>query len=150
MDTTVAVAAMGFATTLLATWMTGRFQGRADRDGRILEARVRVYGECSDSLYEYARATYNRAKARLELRPEVDREILRQEAYRCNARARSAIGQALILSGEQHLGEKLSSVRHEIGELKHASDETDLKRRQSEIYDRLKEALDAARGDLTI
>lgn len=148
MDPTVVVAAMGFGATLLGAWLTAHFQHRSDRDGRILEARLRVYGDCSDSLFEYSRATYNRVKSRLQARPESERDALRQEAYRCNARARSAIGQAYILSGDRELEEKLSRVRRDIGNYNSAVDETDLRRRQSEIYAHLKEALEVAQRNL--
>jgi hypothetical protein len=139
---------MGFMATLLASWLTAHFQGRSDRQIRMLEARLRVYGECSDSLYEYARATYNRAKARLERRSEVERDGYRQEAYRCNARARSAIGQLRILSQDRSLEEELSHVRHDIGGFNDAADETDLRRRQEQMYGRLKAALELARQSI--
>lgn len=64
MVATVIVAALGFASTVLGAWLTARSHRQGDREGRILDAKVRIYGECSDSLYEYARATYNRAKAK--------------------------------------------------------------------------------------
>jgi hypothetical protein len=150
MDATVIVAAMGFVATLLGTWLTARSQRQGDREGRILDARVRVYGECSDSLYEYARATYNRVKSRLESLPDEHREKLRQEAYRCNARARSAIGQAAILSGNESLQERLATARRAIGRLNDAPDRTDLSRRQEEVYQMLNNALSVARSDLSL
>jgi hypothetical protein len=149
MDPTVVVAAMGFAATFFGAWLTAHFQHRSDRDGRILEARLRVYGDCSDSLFEFSRATYNRVKSRLQARPELERDGLRQEAYRCNARARSAIGQAYILSGDRELDERLSRVRHDIGDLNQSLNDADLRRRQSEIYVQLKDALEVARRNLT-
>lgn len=114
MDATVIVAAMGFAATLLAAWLSARLQRQGDREGRILDARVRTYGECSASLYEYSRATYNRVRARVDSRPEDYREGLRQEAYRCNGRARSAIGQTIILTGNETLHQRLEAARHAI------------------------------------
>lgn len=149
MDATVIVAALGFVSTLLAAWLSARLQRQGDRAGRLLDARVRTYGECSDSLYEYARATYNRVKARLESRPADQREDLRQEAYRCNARARSAIGQAVILSGNESLQEQLAAARHAIGAMNDATDYDDLRRRQQDVYEMLKDALNVARTDLT-
>ena len=149
MESTVAVAGMGFAAALLSVWLTAHFQSRSDRAGRILEARLRVYGDCSDSLFEYSRATYNRVKSRLEGRPESERDGIRQEAYRCNARARSAIGQAFILTGDRELEEQLSRVRHEIGHFNNVATESDLKRLQSETYAGLNRALEAARRHLT-
>lgn len=148
MDSTVVVAAMGFVATLVGAWISAHLQRRLDRDGRILEARLHVYGDCSDSLFEYSRATYNRVKSRLQGRPESERDALRQEAYRCNARARSAIGQAYILSGDPGLEQSLSEVRHGVGEFNKAVDDTDLRRRQTEIYARLKKALEMARLNL--
>ncbi|WP_410785950.1 hypothetical protein [Kribbella sp. C-35] len=67
-------------------------QRRGSRDAQILEAKVRVFGECTEALYEYARANFGRARARIQGQPETIREELRQEVYRCEARARSAIG----------------------------------------------------------
>ena len=66
MDATVIVAAMGFAATVLAAWATSRWQRQGDRESRILDAKLRVYGDCSGSLYEYARATFNRVAARID------------------------------------------------------------------------------------
>jgi hypothetical protein len=148
MDATVVVAAMGFTATLLAAWLSARLQRQGDREGRILDARVRTYGECSDSLYEYARATYNRVRARLESQPDDYREELRQEAYRCNARARSAIGQTVILTRNESLQERLAAARHAISEMNDATDYGDLRRRQQDVYETLKDALNIARADL--
>lgn len=148
MDSTVVVAGMGFVAALLSVWLTAHFQRRSDREGRILEARLRVYGDCADSLYEYSRATYNRAKSRLQSRPEAERDEVRQEAFRCNARARSAIGQAYILTGDRDLEDQLSQVRHDIGNFNHVATETELKRLQSETYDGLNRALETARRHL--
>ena len=121
MDATVVVAGMGFVTALLTVWLTARLQGRSQRDVRMLEARLRVYGDCADSLYEYSRATYNRAKSKFERRPESERDPIRQEAYRCNARARSAIGQVYILTGDRDLEDHLSAVRRDIGKFNRAA-----------------------------
>lgn len=148
MDATVAVAAMGFITALLSVWLTARLQGRSEREGRIMEARLRVYGDCSDSLFEYSRATYNRAKSKFERRSELERDPIRQEAYRCNARARSAIGQVYILTGDRDLEERLSRVRHDIGQFNHVPTESELKDLQSTTYGRLNEALERARRHL--
>jgi hypothetical protein len=147
MDSTVIVAAMGFAATLLGTWLTSRSQQRRDREGRILDARVRIYGDCADALYEYARATYNRVKARLES-PDDNREGLRQEAYRANARARSVIGQAAIMTGSESLGERLAAARNAIGEMNGATNHADLVRRQDGAFKTLNDALGNARSDL--
>lgn len=140
---------MGFVATLAAAWLSARLQRQGDREGRILDARVRCYGECSDSLYEYARATYNRARARVESRSDEYREGLRQEAYRCNARARSAIGQTVILTGNESLQDRLMEARHAISAMNDATDYIDLRRRQQDVYGIVKDALRIARADLT-
>lgn len=82
MEATVIVAGMGFVATLTGAWLTGRSQRQAALEGRILDAKVRVFGACADTLYEYERATFNRVKARLASQPDARREELRQEAYR--------------------------------------------------------------------
>jgi hypothetical protein len=110
MDATIVIAAMGFAGTLVAAWLSARLHRQGDRDGRLLEVRVRSYGEFSDSLFEYARATYNRTKARLASQSEDHRERLRQEAYLFDARAPSAIGQTVILTGNVVLHERLAEA----------------------------------------
>jgi hypothetical protein len=148
MDSPVLVAGIGFAAALISVWLTAYFQTRSDRAGRVLEARIWVYGDCADSLFEYSRATYNRAKARIQGLPEVARDPIRQEAFRCNARARSTIGQVHILTGDQSLEEELSRVRHDIGRLNDAKTEDDLKSLQNEIYEALKRVLEAARSHL--
>src|SRR4051794_4057013 len=133
MDSTIVIAAMGFAATLLAAWLSARLQRQGDRGGRILDARMRSYGECSDSLFEYARATYNRTKARLAGRPEDYREGLRQEAYRCNARARSAIGQTVVLTGNANLHSRLDAARHGISQMNDATTYAELRQRQQDV-----------------
>jgi hypothetical protein len=149
MDATVVVAGMGFVTALLSVWLTAHFQHRSQRDGRMLDAQLRVYGDCADSLFEYSRATYNRAKSKFEGRPEEERDPIRQEAYRCNARARSAIGQVYILTGDHDLEDQLSQVRHDIGRFNRVETELDLKDLQSKTYARLNEALEATRRHLS-
>jgi len=149
MDATVVVAAMGFVATLSAAGLTARSQRRGDREGRLVDARVRIYGECAVSLNEYARATYNRAKARLESGPDNNREGLRQEAYRCNSRVRAAIGQASILTGSRSLEEYLTTARRAIGDLNKASSYAELKSRQEVAYKSVNDALEVARSDLT-
>ena len=148
MDATVIVAAMGFAATVLAAWATSRWQRQGDRESRILDAKLRVYGDCSGSLYEYARATFNRVAARIDSLPEASRQDLRQEAYRSNARARSAIGQVAIVSGDELLRQELESARELIGELNRSKDRADLKRRSENAYEAVSRALDRARSDL--
>lgn len=139
---------MGFAATLLAAWATSRSQRKGSREASILEARLRAYGGCSDSLYEYIRATFNRVTARINSRPEVERETLRQEAYRCNARARSAIAQVAIISGDESLHQTLNAARKSIGGLNKLETRADLKRESASVYRDLNAALDRARADL--
>lgn len=148
MTSTVVVAAMGFVATVLAAWLSSWSNRRAERDGQLLQARVRVYGECSESLFEYARANYSRAKARIARQPETVRAELRQEAYRCNARARSAIGQAAILTGQEALEERLNAARHEIGSFSAVHEPAELTQRQQRVHDEIKSALAVARRDL--
>lgn len=85
MNTTIVVAAMGFVATLLGGWLGAFWQHRSSRDLQLLQARIRVHGDCAASLYEYERSTYNRVKARLDGLPDSEREELRQEAFRANA-----------------------------------------------------------------
>jgi len=148
MDSTVIVAAMGFVAAILAAWATSRWQREGNRQGSILEARLRAYGICSDSLYEYMRATFNRATARMNSLPETERETLRQEAYRCNARARSAIAQVAIISGDESLRQTLNAARKAIGRLNQLENRADLKLQSASVYRDLNAALDLARADL--
>jgi hypothetical protein len=145
MDATVVVAAMGFVSTLLGAWLAAYWQRRSYRNVLILDAKMRAYGECAAALYEYERASYNRVKARLE-QPEAQRDELRQEAYRCNALARSAIGQATILSATDSLREELESVRKAIGDLNQAADHRDLKQRHDAVNEALNQVLGSAVG----
>jgi hypothetical protein len=52
MDPTVAVAALGFAATVGGAWLTGNAQRQSARDARIIDAKVKTFGECSARLYE--------------------------------------------------------------------------------------------------
>ena len=145
MDSTVIVAGIGFAAALLSVWLAARFERRSDRADRMLEAQLRVYRDCADSLFEYSRATYNRAKLRLQGQPEAEHDAIRQEAFRCNAIARSAIGQAYILTGNRDLEDKLSRVRHGIGKFNDVDSEDHLKGLQREMYAELNSALECVR-----
>lgn len=147
--TTVLVAGMGFGATLLAAWLTGLLQRRTARDERILDAKVRVFGECSASLFEYQRVAYDRVKGRLESRPESHREKARQETYRYASRSRSAIGQVGILTRDEDLHSALDRARKTISRYSEATNESDLKRRQESALRALDEALEGARKDLT-
>jgi len=149
MNETVAIAAMGYLATLSAAGFAAWWRGKSDRQGRILDAKVQVYGECSLSLYEYERASYNRTKTRLAGSIEDDRQPLREEAYKANTRARSSIGQVAILSGDEGLAESLSTVRKQIGEYSDAQSTEELTNRHRRALKELDVALATARRDLT-
>jgi len=129
--------------------MAARSQRLASLEGRMLDARVRVFGDCADALYEYERATFNRAKARLAGRPADERQDLRQEAYRRNAKARSAIGQAAILTGREELLRQLEAARKAVGKLNGTASEDELTAGHREVYKTLTAALALAREELT-
>lgn len=148
MDATVAIAAMGFIATLGGAWVVGNAQRQAARDERMLDAKVRCFGECSASLYEYQRANFNRVRARLHDLPDQERQPLRQEAYRANTLSRSAIGQVAILSGDEELQRQLERARSMVGDLSDATDEKDLRRRSKEVMEAIRQALELARLDL--
>jgi hypothetical protein len=149
MNATVVIAALGFASTLIGTWLAADLQRRSARASRILDAQVRIYGECAANLYEYQRAAYNRTKARLASRPEAEREELRQAAYRSNAQAKSAIGQAAFVSGKQRdLHSRLETVREAIGAFSEADTEADLRRRNDRVHAELIRVLSEARDEL--
>ena len=139
---------MGFLATLGAAWLTASAQRQAVRDERMLEAKLRAFGECSESLYEYHRAAFNRVKARLSNLPHTDRDLLRQDAYRANTRARAAIGQVAILSQSIELRNRLEQARGRIGELAQAEEGPDLARRSSSALELISESLEQAQEDL--
>ena len=70
MESTVVVAGMGFVATLAGAWITAKVHRQVALEERILDAKVRVFGGCADTLYEYERATFNRVKARLTAQPD--------------------------------------------------------------------------------
>jgi len=109
---------------------------------------VRVYGECSAALYDLARATFNRVRARIDKLPDSQRDPLRQEFYRSNALARTAIGQVTILTSDDSLRLTLERAREAFGDLNAASDRDDLKRRHKEAHTVLTSALQSAREEL--
>lgn len=148
MDATVVVAGMGFIATLLGVWMTGRFQAQIARDVQMTDAKLRTFGECSSSLHEYQRATFNRVKARIESLPEPVREPLRQDAHRANARARAAIGQVAILSHDEALQQQLEKARVQVGGLNKATGREHLTQLSTDAHSALFDALERARVDL--
>jgi hypothetical protein len=147
-DTTVVVAAFGFVSTLLGVWLSARWQRSSAREGQVLSAQVRVYGDCSSALYEYERATFGRALARIEGLPEEERSQLRQDAYRNEFRARSAIGQAAFLSGNERLESVFDSVRERVEGLNDIVDRKVLYRRHQENIEALKVALRSVRSEM--
>lgn len=150
MDTlTLSVAGMGFAATLASAWLTGRNQQQTDIKGRLLDAKITVFGECSDWLYEYQRTSYNRARSRLEGHPQEQRERLRQETYQAGTRARSAIGRLSILTGDENLRRALDEVRGNIAEYSSAQTRPQLDQRRERVLDHLAEGLERARSHLT-
>lgn len=145
MIATIIVAALGFAATVFAAWVTTHSQRQGERDARLLDARLRVYGDCATSLYDYDRATFNRVKARLASRP--DRDDLRQEAYHLNARVRAAIGQVAILC-DDGVRKRLESARLSVGDYNTAKTERDLREKHERVLAAIDEALSSARADL--
>jgi hypothetical protein len=114
MDATVLVAALGFAATLAGAFLGARLQREVNRETQVLQSKLEVYKECSTSLYELRRLSYNRAKARIQGIPEKKREPLRQAAYAGSSRARSAIGLVNILVDDQRLSTALEHARRAI------------------------------------
>ncbi|MFE6509439.1 hypothetical protein ACFVDI_11695 [Nocardioides sp. NPDC057767] len=149
MSTTVIVAATSLLATLLGAGLGAYWQHRNNRNLQLLDARIRVYGECAASLYEFERVTYSRVKARLDDLPHAEREALRQEAYRNNSAARAAIGQLSVLSAGSAVPKRFGRIREDIGDLNDATDREDLKERHDKIYVDLDRVLEQARTDLT-
>jgi hypothetical protein len=77
-------------------------------------------------LYGYERATYNRVKARLDRRPNAERETYRQEAWTSNAKARAAIGVVALLSTSADQPTQFDAVRRSIGDQNAAQSPQDL------------------------
>ncbi|TDO49661.1 hypothetical protein EV651_12164 [Kribbella sp. VKM Ac-2571] len=110
MVSTLVGGAVALVGSIVGILLSQRLQRKSARDVQILEAKVRILGECTEALYEYARVNFGRARARIQGQPETIREELRQEVYRCEARARSAIGQAGYLSGSDGLDDDFESA----------------------------------------
>jgi hypothetical protein len=62
--------------------------------------------------------------------------------------ARSAIGQAATLTGQEALEERLSNARRVIGSFNDVTELDELKQRQHQVHDEIKAALEVARRDL--
>lgn len=149
MDASIWIAGMGFVATLLSAWLGSRWTRGADLEARLLEARLRVYGECVTALAEYRRATHHRVKTRIDAWPEEKREPLRQEAYRANAKARAATGEAVIVSGKPDIADDLERIRVRIGQLNAVNDKAMLDAQVVALDKDLGTALDRARDGLT-
>jgi hypothetical protein len=148
-DATVWIAAMGFGATLLTAWLGARWKRKADIDVRLIEARLRVFGACVETLAEYRRATHNRVKGRISNRSDAEREPLRQDAYTANAKARAAIGEAGILGGSPEIVDTLDDLRAKIGDLNDVDDADQLKERSADLDFQLEQALRHLREGLT-
>lgn len=145
---TLVGGAIGLVGTVVGIVVSQVLQRKGARDAQILDAKVRVFGECTEALYEYERANFGRARARLRRQPEVDREALRQEVYRSESRARSAIGQATYLSGNSGLDDRFESVHTAVHGLSEADGYDELNRRHQDIQKDLKDVLRTVRIEL--
>ncbi|HEY3507618.1 hypothetical protein [Kribbella sp. NPDC051137] len=148
MVSTLVGGAVALVGSIIGILLSQRLQRKSTRDVQILEAKVRIFGECTEALYEYTRANFGRARARIEGRPESVRETLRQEVYRCEARARSAIGQAVYLSGSNGLDDGFESVHKAVHAFSKAADQGELEHRHQLVQKDLKIILRTVRADL--
>jgi hypothetical protein len=141
--TTVAVAALGLASTLLAAWLTARLQTRGLVRTELVTARVAAYGDCAGALYELERVSYNRALTRLRT-AGADDAALAQVVYEHNSAARAAIGRLAILSDREDLWQRLTEVRRRIRVMHDLASEAELRAE----HDRLMELLEGILGDV--
>lgn len=148
---TIIVAAMGLIATLGATWLSGEIARRKDRDNRVLEAKLDVYGECAGGLYEYLRVCFDRSDARIKNRPEVEREPRRMAMYGMESRLRAVIGQVAILSGDEDLLAELETVRESIRSIGTEPVEMDdLVERRHRALKEVDRVMRTARADMTM
>jgi hypothetical protein len=112
-DATVAVAALGFLSTLLAAYLTARWQTRGLVETELVTARVAAYGDCAEALYELERVSFNRALRKAD-GTDADDAALAQVVYEHNSKARAAIGRLAILSDRTDLWQRLTEVRRRI------------------------------------
>jgi hypothetical protein len=145
---TLVGGAIALVGSVVGIVISQRLQRRGDREARILDAKVRIFGECTEALYEYERVNFGRARARLRQQPEAERETLRQEVYRFEARARAAIGQAAYLSGSTELEESFESVHKDVHALSEARGYDELTIRHEAIQQKLKNVLHAVQDEL--
>lgn len=113
MDATVAVAGLGFLSTLLAAYLTARWQTRGLVETELVSAKVAAYGDCAEALYELERVSFDRALHKPTGTPEED-AARAQVVYEHNSKARAAIGRLAILSDRADLWQRLTEVRREI------------------------------------
>ena len=141
MDATVAVAALGFVSTLLAAWLTARWQTRGLVETELVTARVAAYGDCAEALYELERVSFNRALHKA-VSSEAEDAALAQVVYEMNSKARAAIGRLAILSDRRDLWERLTDVRREIRTMH------DRPEQLRDEHERIMKALDDILGDV--
>ena len=138
MDATVAVAALGFASTLLAAWLAARWQKRGLVETEILTAQVQAYGDCAQALYEFERVSYNRAVTKLR---GTDRPELAQQVYEQHSVARAAIGRLTILSRGSDVWRRLNELRRAVRVMHDLEDEAALKAEHHRVMHELDEIL---------
>lgn len=149
MIATIVVAALGMASTLLATALTAHLHRTGTRYGRRFDARLEAYAELIGVLYEFERATYDRVKARIDGKPDDEnREEKRQEAWRLDSRARSAISLVTLLGNDPTLPLRFHAVRKSIGDMNRAGPRT-LREEHEQIYQALGLLVADAKGELS-
>jgi hypothetical protein len=136
MDATVAVAALGFVSTLLAAWLTARWQTRGLVTTELVSARVQAYGEAAQAFYELERVSFNRAITRFRDAGPDDAELA-QAVYKQNSATRAAIGRLAILSREPDLWKDLNALRGEVRGMHDLRDEDALRTKHDEVMDKL-------------
>jgi len=146
-DTTVVIAALGFVSTLVAAGLVAHWQRVTSREARLFDARVRAYTECLTALFEYERATYDRVKARLT-RPETEREVERQLAYRLNGSASASVAGLTLMTASDSLRQRADAARSAIGDMNQAHDNDDLRQKRTSIRSDLALLADEARAEL--
>ncbi|MET8521707.1 hypothetical protein [Nocardioides sp. NPDC004968] len=147
---TLIVAGMGLTATLAATWLSGEIARRKDWDIRVLEAKLRLYGECAEGLYEYLRVCFDRCDARIRRRSEAEREPRRIAMYGMESNLRAVIGQLAIISGDEDLLAKLEQVRESIRQLGvQPTEMDDLNGRRLQALEEIDRVMRTARADMT-
>lgn len=148
MDSTVWVATIGFASTIIVAFLSARWQSSGAKAAQLRQSRATAFGDCVGDLYEFERAAYNRAKARVSGQTNGAREPLRQEYYRLNAATRSSIARVSILCDSEVLAEKLGALRDHIWEYNDSQGPEDLRARHKLMPAQMTAVLDEARGHL--